>query len=483
MSRATISGSPDAIVVGAGPNGLSAAVTLARRGLRVLVVEAEDEIGGGARTASLTRPGFVHDVCSAVHPLAAASPCFRSFGLGEGDGLTWVHADAPLAHPLDDGTAVLLERSLDDTVRELGEDGEAWRAVMEPVAGSWDDVCHDLLGPLRPPDEPVAMARFALVGLRSARSIVRSRFRGERARALFAGLAAHAGLPLDRPLTAAIAVLLGGLGHAVGWPFPRGGAAEIPRALADRLRDLGGTIETGRRVDALADLPPARAVLLDVTPRQLLPIVGDALPPRARSRLARWRYGLPVFKVDWALDGPIPWRAGACARAGVVHVGGTAGEIEAAEEAPWRGEVARAPFVIVAQPSAFDPTRAPAGHHVAWAYCRVPRGSVVDMTATIESAVERFAPGFRERIVARHVMGPDALERHDANLVGGSIDGGVQDLRQTIARPRLSTDPYALPARGLYLCSSSTPPGAGVHGMCGWNAAHSALRRSFGVPG
>lgn len=472
----------DAIVVGAGPNGLAAAVELAREGLRVRVLEAEEEIGGGARTAELTRPGFLHDVCSAVHPLAAGSPFFRALALGEEDGLAWVHPDAPLAHPLDDGTAVVLERSVSATARRLGADGDAWRSTVGRVADAWDELAPDLLAPPGLPRRPFLAARFAVVGLRSARGVWRSRFREERARALFAGLAAHVARPLDRPLTAAIGTILGALAHAVGWPFPRGGAAAIPRALASRLDQLGGEIETGVRIGAIDDLPPARVALFDVTPRQIVSIAGDALPDRTRRRFRRWRYGPAVFKIDWALEGPIPWTAGACARAGVVHLGGTAEEIEIAESAPSRGETPRRPFVLLAQPTLFDPTRAPDGAHVAWAYCHVPRGSPVDMTGAIESQVERFAPGFRDRIVERHVMGPDALERHDANLVGGSIDGGVQNLRQTVARPRLTPDPYAIPGRGWYLCSSSTPPGAGVHGMCGWHAARSALRRSFDRP-
>ncbi len=470
---------PGAIVVGAGPNGLAAALELAGAGHAVRVIEAEAEIGGGLRTAELTLPGFRHDVCSAIHPLAIGSPFLRTLPLGE-HGLEWVQPEAPLAHPLDDGRAAILERSLDATARGLGPDGEMWRSLMEPLVEAWPDIETDALGPPLPPRHPIAMARFATRALRSAEAVGR-RFRSEESAALWAGLAAHSMSGLDRPLTGGIALVLTILAHRVGWPFPRGGAERLASALASLLEARGGKIATGQRVGSLDELPAARALLLDVTPRQLLRIAGERLPLGYRRSLARFRYGPAVFKLDWALDGPIPWAAEECARAGTVHVGGTAGEIAATEKAVERGDHPERPFVLLAQPTLFDDERAPAGRHVAWSYCHVPMGSTVDMTERIERQVERFAPGFGERILGRHAMGPAELEAHNANLVGGHIGGGVQDLRQTFARPVASLDPYSTPVEGLYLCSSSTPPGGGVHGMCGYHAARSALRRSLGA--
>lgn len=466
---------PDAVVVGAGPNGLAAALVLAGAGYAVRVYEAEHEPGGGLRTAELTRPGFRHDICSAVHPMAVASPFLRALPLEE-HGLEWVQPDAPLAHPLPDGGTVLLERSIDATARGLGPDGDAWRTLVGPFVEAWPLIEHSVLGPpVRPPRHPFLMARFGLLALRPADSLGR-RFRGQRASALWAGVAAHSMTALDRPLTAGIGLVLSVIAHREGWPFPQGGSDRLARAMISILRERGGEIVTGRRIESLDDLPEAGATLLDVTPRQLLRIAGDRLPPGYRRTLARFRYGPAAFKVDWALDGPIPWRAAECARAGTVHLGGTAEEIQAGEREVDRGGHPDRPFVLLAQPTLFDAGRAPAGKHVAWAYCHVPNGSTVDMTAAIEAQVERFAPGFRERVLARHVMGPAALEAHDANLIGGHINGGLQDLRQTFARPVLRPDPYATPIPGLYLCSSSTPPGGGVHGMCGYHAARSALR-------
>ncbi|MGH7588619.1 MAG: phytoene desaturase family protein [Gemmatimonadota bacterium] len=466
---------PDAVVVGSGPNGLSAALVLAGAGYGVRIYEAEVEPGGGLRTAELTRPGFRHDVCSAIHPMAAASPFFRSLPLAE-HGLEWIQPDAPLAHPLPDGGVVLLERSIDATAHGLGPDGDAWRSLVEPFVEGWPKIVGSVLGPpVRPPRHPLAMARFGRLALRSAEAVGR-RFRGERAAALWAGLAAHSMTALDRPLTAGIGLVLSVIAHLEGWPFPRGGSDRLAQAMISILSERGGEIVTGRRIESLDDLPPAGATLLDVTPRQLLRIAGERLPPGYRRALARFRYGPAAYKVDWALDGPIPWQADECGRAGTVHVGGTAEEIRAGEGLVDRGGHPDRPFVLLAQPTLFDPDRAPAGKHVAWAYCHVPNGSTVDMTEAIERQVERFAPGFGERILARHVMGPAALEAHNANLVGGHVNGGLQDLRQTFARPVLRLDPYATPLAGLYLCSSSTPPGGGVHGMCGYHAARSALR-------
>ncbi len=468
---------PDAIVVGSGPNGLAAALVLADAGYAVRVLEAEAKFGGGLRTAELTLPGYQHDLCSAIHPLGVGSPFFRTLPLGE-HGLEWVQPGAPLAHPLPDGGAAILERSIDATARGLGPDGEVWQLLIEPLVELWLDIEADALGPPRPPRHPIAMARFARHALRSAEAVGR-RFRSEKAAALWAGLAAHSMRGLDRPLTAGIGLVLTILAHRVGWPFPRGGADRLARALASLLAVRGGEILVGQRVQSLDELRAAPAVLLDVTPRQLLRIAGERLPADYRRSLARFRYGPAAFKVDWALDGPIPWLAEECARAGTVHVGGTAAEIAVGEKTVERGEHPERPFVLLAQPTLFDDERAPAGRHVAWSYCHVPNGSTVDMTERIERQIERFAPGFRERILARHTMGPAELEARNANLIGGHINGGVQDLRQTFARPVVRLDPYSTPLPGLYICSSSTPPGGGVHGMCGFHAARSALRRSM----
>jgi phytoene dehydrogenase-like protein len=463
----------DAVVVGAGPNGLAAAIVLARAGRSVLVREANETVGGSARSAELTLPGFVHDVCSAVHPLAAGSPFFRILPLAE-HGLEWVSPPAPLAHPFDDGTAAVLERSVEATAVTLGADAGAYRRLMSPLAADWPLLETALLGPPKLPRHPLALARFGLRALRPARRLAEGWFEGARARALFAGLAAHSFLPLEKVPSAAFGLVLGITGHAVGWPFPRGGAQRIADSLASYFRSLGGEIETGARVGSIDELPPARAVLCDVTPRQLVRLAGDRLPAGYRRKLERYAYGPAAYKVDWALDGPVPWRAKECARAGTVHLGGTLEEVAASERAAWRGEHAEKPFVLVAQPSLFDPTRAPAGKHTLWAYCHVPFGSTFDMTERIERQVERFAPGFRDRVLARSVMSPANLERHNANLVGGDINGGAQTIRQLLTRPTLRL--YSTPRKGLYMCSSSTPPGGGVHGMCGHAAARRALR-------
>lgn len=467
-------------MVGAGPNGLAAAIALARDGYEVVVLEGATEVGGGARSAELTLPGFVHDVCSAVHPLGIGSPFFRSLPLAE-HGLEWIHPDVPLAHPLDGAPAALLERDVEATAAGLGSDGAAWRALVQPFVGEWEALAEDLLGPPRLPKHPLTTLRFARRGVRSSRGLTGARFGDEPARALFSGVAAHSMLPLDRVPTAALGMTLAVAGHEVGWPIPKGGAGRITAALRDLLLALGGAVRTERPVRELADLPAARATLFDVTPRQLLRIAGSSLPRLYRRRLARWRYGpAAAFKVDWALDAPIPWRDPGCARAGTVHLGGTESEIAESERAVARGRHPDRPFVLLSQPTLFDPGRAPEGKHVAWAYAHVPSGSTVDATDRIEAQVERFAPGFRDRVLARSSSSPVDLERRNPNLVDGSIGGGAQDLVQTIARPIPALDPYRVPGTDLYLCSSSTPPGAGVHGLCGWHAARSAIRGSLG---
>ncbi len=466
----------DVVVVGSGPNGLAAAITVARAGKSVLVLEAEDTIGGGLRSAELTLPGYLHDVCSAIHPLGLASPFFRALPLHE-HGLSWIQPPIPYAQPLDDGTAVVLERSVDATAAGFHHAGDAavYRRLMGPIAADARKIVRDVLGPFRPPRHPLALARFGLPALLPATVFARLFFRGERARALFAGAAAHAIQPLEHPATAAFGLVMGMLGHAVGWPLPRGGSQRIADALVSYLRTLGGDVQAGRRVSSLADIPDARAILFDITPRQLLTIDGVSFPDNYARKLAGYRYGPGVFKLDWAIDGPIPWRAPECGRAGTVHLGGTLDEIAAGESATFHGEHPTSPYVLLTQQSLFDPTRAPAGKHTVWAYCHVPHGSTVDMTDRIEAQIERFAPGFRSRILARHAMDSAYLERHNANYIGGDINGGVQDLRQLFTRPVARAVPYSTPDPRLYICSSSTPPGGGVHGMCGYSAARAAL--------
>ncbi len=470
----------DAIVVGSGPNGLSAAIVLARAGLSVLVLEAKETIGGGARSLELTLPGFLHDVCSAVHPMAAASPFFLSLPLAE-HGLEWIQPPLPLTHPFDDSPPAVLARSLDATGASVVPDASAYRRLLGPFVAHWDRLVPEILGPiLHVPSSPFTLARFGLQALRPASSLARSAFRGSRARGLFAGVAAHSIASLDKPGTSAIGLVLSAAGHACGWPIPRGGSQRIADALASYFRSLGGKIETNAPVETLESLPPARAVLLDLTPRQVVRIAGRRLPDKYKRSLNRYRYGPGIFKIDWALEAPIPWAYPECAQSGTVHLGNSLEEIEASESAAWNGKHAEKPFVLLAQSSLFDPSRAPAGRHTGWAYCHVPNGSTQDMTGQIEAQVERYAPGFRDLVLARHTRNTVQLEHSNPNLVGGDIGGGANDLWQLLARPVLALDPYRTPANGLYLCSSSTPPGGGVHGMCGYLAALSALKNSFG---
>lgn len=476
--RAHKAGGLDAIVVGAGPNGLAAAIELASAGRSVRVYEAADAVGGGTRSAELTLPGFVHDPCSSVHPLALASPFMRSRDLGR-HGLEWIQPEAPVAHALAPGRSVVLERDPGGLLEALGRDAVAWERLFGPLVREWERLIPGLLAPvIRPPRHPVLMARFGLPALLPAATLARLAFREPAARALFSGMAAHSMLRLGQPLSASFGLVLGLLAHAVGWPLARGGSGAIASALEGEARGLGVEIVTSHRVDALADLPPARAVVLDLTPRQVLALAGDRLPSGYRRQLEGFRYGPGVFKIDWALDGPIPWGDPQTARAATVHLGGTYREIAASEEAVGRGRIADRPFVILVQPTIADPTRAPEGRHVAWAYCHVPNDDATDMTAAIEAQVERFAPGFRDRILATAAKNAPAMEAYDANYVGGDINGGIGDWRQLLFRPVVRWNPYTTPDPGLFLCSSSTPPGGGVHGMSGMLAAREALRRS-----
>ena len=466
----------DAVVVGSGPNGLAAAATIAAEGYSVVVLESADRPGGGMRSEELTLPGFVHDVCAAIHPLGIASPFLSRLPLAD-HGLEWIQPDAPAAHPLPHGSAAVLERSLDAMVASLGADGPAWRRLAAPLVAHWDELARAILGPLRPFNHPVLMGRFGIEAVWPATTLARRVFRTEPARAVFAGLAGHSILDLRKPLTASFGLTFMATAHTRGWPLAAGGSQRIADALVSYLASLGSEVVTGQRVVSLADLPPARAVLFDVTPRQLIAIAGDRLDAGYRSKLQRFRYGPGAFKIDYALDAPVPWKAAECARAASVHVGGTLEEIASAEAQVARGEHPERPFVLCTQPSLFDPTRAPAGKHTFWVYCHVPNGSTVDMTGAIEDQIERFAPGFREQVLARHVMPPAAIEAHNANYLGGDITGGAHDGLQLLARPFLTTHPYTVALDGMaaYLCSSSTPPGAGVHGMCGWWAARAAL--------
>lgn len=466
----------DAVVVGGGPNGLSAGITVAEAGHSVLLIEGHETIGGGARSAELTLPGFVHDVCSSVYPMAIWSPFFRRLPLAK-YGLEWINPAAPLAHPLDDGSAVLLERSVEATARNLGEDAQRYIRLMKPLTSAWPKLESSVQRPFSIPSHPLAAARFGLTAMSSASRVAKHEFRGERARALIAGLAAHSVLPLERVPSAAFGLVLGIIGHTQGWPFARGGSQKLSNALAKHLASLEGEVVTGVTIESVEQLPRARATLFDVTPRQLLKIAGSRFPASFRRKLELYRYGPGICKLDWALDAPIPWKAAECGEAGTVHLGGTFEEIAASERDCWQGKLSERPFVLLAQASLFDSTRAPTGKHTAWAYCHVPNGSNADMTEAIENQIERFAPGFRKVILKRNVRVAASLESYDPNLIGGDIGGGTADLAQFLLRPTWRFHRTA--AKGVYLCSSSTPPGPGVHGLCGQLAARAALNDFF----
>lgn len=468
----------DVVVVGSGPNGLAAAVALAGAGFHTLVIEGRAEPGGGMRSAQQTLPGFVHDVCSTVHPLGAASPYFRALDLAR-YGLEWIHPPAPVAHVLAPGDTLTLERSVDESARQLGGDADAYRSLVEPLVDQFPRLIEMILGPLRWPADPLLFARFGLHALPSMRQLAR-RFRAGRADALLAGIAAHAMLPLEKLVTASFALVLGVSGHAVGWPIARGGSRAICTALLGCLRARGGEIVTGQPVRSLAELPKARAYVLDLTPKQVIAVAGDRLAASYVARLRHFRYGAGVYKMDWALDAPIPWRDPRCARAATVHLSGDLAAVSRSEAAVGRGCVSDVPFVLLVQPTLFDATRAPPGKHVAWAYCHVPHGSNIDMSSAIEAQIERAAPGFRDLVIGRDTTNAIELERHNPNYVGGDISGGASDLLQLFFRPVARIDPYSTSAPDIFVCSSSTPPGGGVHGMCGYWAARSVLRRVFG---
>jgi len=471
--------SPDAIIIGSGPNGLAAAIRLAQTGKRVILYEANETIGGGSRSAELTLPGFIHDTCSAIHPLGIGSPFFKTLPL-EKYGLQWIQPSAPLAHVWDDGTAVILERDVQQTARNLGRDGAMWTRIFSPLASRWDSFAPMILGSLlRFPRNPFLFGYFGVWALWSAKFFARRVFREEKTRGLFAGLAAHSTLALEEPLTASFGMVLALSAHAVGWPLPRGGSQKISDALAAHLQSLGGEIITNSRVTDMNALPHANAYLFDVTPKQLLSIAGDRVRGAYKTQLQNFRYGPGVFKLDYALDAPIPWKAKEALRAATVHIGPTLDEISASERATNEGRVSDAPYVLVVQTSLFDDTRAPRGKHTLWAYAHVPNGSTIDMTERIENQIERFAPGFKNRILARNTMNPAQIQSRNANYIGGDINGGVQDFFQLFGRPVWRLNPYTTPDKKIYICSSSTPPGGGVHGMCGYHAANAALKRAF----
>jgi phytoene dehydrogenase-like protein len=469
----------DAVVVGSGPNGLAAAILLQQNGLSVLLIEGKETIGGGLRSAELTLPGYLHDICSAIHPLAVASPYFETLPLAA-HGLEYLYPEIAAAHPFDNGSAALLKHSVDETAALLGADQQAYKNLLQSIVNGWPSIAPDILGPLHFPKHPLLMARFGLTALRSAVSVA-GRFKTDEAKGLFAGMAAHSMQPLTGLSTTAAALVLMTAGHLKGWPVPKGGSKQISNALASYFISLGGKIETNIYIKSLDQLPSSNVVLFDITPKQLLQIAGHKFSNIYKWQLQRYRYGMGVFKVDWALDKPIPFTAEECRRAGTVHIGNTLTEISASEQQTWDGGHPEKPFVLLAQQSLFDPSRAPKGKHTAWAYCHVPNGSTVDMTEAIEKQVERFAPGFRDVILAKHVMNTAQIEEYNPNYIGGDINGGVIDLEQLFTRPALQWSPYKTSAKGMYICSSSTPPGGGVHGMCGYHAAKRALKDVFSV--
>jgi phytoene dehydrogenase-like protein len=467
----------DAIIVGSGPNGLAAAIHLQQNGLSVLILEAKSEIGGGLRSAELTLPGFTHDICSAIHPLAVGSPFFQQLPLAD-HGLEYIYPEIAAAHPFDNGTAAVLKQSITETAELLGSDEQAYLKLIQPIVTDWPNIAADVLGPLHYPKNPLAMAKFGLSALTSATHLAK-RFKTEKAKGLLAGMAAHSMQPLSNLTTSAAALVLMTNGHLKGWPIPKGGSNRIANALASYFTSIGGKIETNTYVKSLEQLPSSHAMLFDVSPKQLLQIAGHQFSSLYRWQLERYRYGMGVFKVDWALDGLIPFKAEECKKAGTIHIGNTMAEITRSEQQTWDGQHPEKPFVLLAQQSVFDPSRAPEGKHTGWAYCHVTNGSKVDMTNVIENQIERFAPGFKDLILAKHTMSPAQMEEYNPNYIGGDINGGVIDIGQLFTRPALRWSPYKTSAKGIYICSASTPPGGGVHGMCGYHAAQKVLKDIF----
>ena len=469
----------DAVIVGSGPNGLAAAIYLQQNGLSVLILEAKSEIGGGLRSAELTLPGFTHDICSAIHPLAVGSPFFQQLPLAD-HGLEYIYPEIAAAHPFDNGAVAILKQSVTETAKLLGSDEHAYLKLIQPIVDDWPSIAADVLGPLHYPKHPLAMAKFGFSALTSATHLSK-RFKTEEAKGLLAGMAAHSMQPLSKITTSAAALVLMTNGHLKGWPIPKGGSNRIANALASYFISIGGKIETNTYVKSLEQLPSAYAVLFDISPKQLLQIAGHQLSSLYKWQLERYHYGMGVFKVDWALDGPIPFIAEECRKAGTIHIGNTIQEIANSEQQTWDGKHPEKPFVLLAQQSIFDASRAPEGKHTAWAYCHVPNGSKVDMTNAIENQIERFAPGFKDLILAKHTMSPAQIEEYNPNYIGGDINGGVIDIGQLFTRPALRWSPYKTSAKGIYICSASTPPGGGVHGMCGYNAAKRVLKDIFTV--
>lgn len=469
----------DAVIVGSGPNGLAAAIRLALEGLTVKVFEASQTIGGGMRTQELMQPGFHHDICSAIHPMAATSPFLKQLPLKK-YGLDWIHPDYPAAHPLDDGPAAVLYKDFQKTAASLEQDEETYKSLISPLMENWNGLTKDFLGPLGIPKHPFQMASFGLKGLQSAQSI-QKKYKSKRAKALFAGLAAHSILPLHAMASSAIGFVLGAAAHTVGWPMPKGGSQSLALAMAHYLEYLGGEIETDIEIQSIDQLPGSKAVLFDLTPRQVIKIAGDRLPSSYKKRLEKYTYGSGVFKTDYILKEPVPWADPECRKAGTVHLGGTFEEIAQAEAETDRGNHPEKPYVLVAQQSLFDETRTPDNRQTLWAYCHVPNGSNIDMTEAIENQIERFAPGFRDVIEQKKTMSTRQFHEYNANYIGGDINGGRQDIWQLFSRPLHLVNPYATPAKGIYFCSSSTPPGGGVHGMCGFHAANLVLKRDFGI--
>jgi len=468
-----------AVVVGSGPNGLAAAILMQQNGLSVLLIEGKEKIGGGMRSAELTLPGYLHDICSAIHPLAVSSPFFQTLPLAD-HGLEFIYPDIAAAHPFDNGDAAILKNSIEETASQFGIDQQTYIDLIQPVVNDWPSIASDALGPLHIPKHPIAMARFGLKALRSASSVA-DNFKTEKAKGLFAGMAAHCMQPLTNLSSAATALVLTSAAHLKGWPLPKGGSQQIANALASYFVSLGGKIETNTYITLLNQLPSSDAVLFDITPKQLLQIAGHKFSNIYKWQLQRYRYGMGIFKIDWALDGQIPFTNELCRQAGTMHLGNTFTEIALSERSAWNGHIAEKPFVLMAQQSLFDRSRAPEGKHTAWAYCHVPNGSTVDMIDAIEKQVERFAPGFRDRILAKHVMNSAQVEEYNPNYIGGDINGGAFDLGQLFTRPALRWSPYRTSAKGMYICSSSTPPGGGVHGMCGYHAAKRALKDVFNI--